>query len=353
MNKPLENWEATEDPAIVLDVREAQIRQLFSQSWIGLTGVFVVMLSVCFIFWDVVPQWKLELWAGLSAVLTILRSLLTVSFKREAPLGADIYRWARLHVLGAALSGALWAAASIFLWPVHFPTHQIVLPVCIVALSAVAVATYCTWPASYLSFLLLSTAPLSLRLLKEGGIVYAVLGLLAMIFIAILLQTGREMHAASLQALVMGMRNKALNSVISGEKNVIEGLNARLQQEIHERTLSQNDLQLRNQELELLNMQLIATKTNLESTNGELELALASVKQLSGMLPICASCKSIRNDDGYWEQIEAYFKDHSELEFSHGICPKCVEKLYPGLRCVKEREQAGQDEERPFMSPVS
>jgi PAS domain S-box-containing protein len=60
----------------------------------------------------------------------------------------------------------------------------------------------------------------------------------------------------------------------------------------------------------------------------ELQEALAKVKTLSGMLPICASCKKIRDDKGYWKQIEAYISDHSEAEFSHGICPDCAEKIY-------------------------
>ena len=61
----------------------------------------------------------------------------------------------------------------------------------------------------------------------------------------------------------------------------------------------------------------------------ELQEALAEVRTLSGLLPICASCKSIRNDQGYWQQIEAYIKEHSKAEFSHSVCPKCAEKLYP------------------------
>lgn len=61
----------------------------------------------------------------------------------------------------------------------------------------------------------------------------------------------------------------------------------------------------------------------------ELRSALAQVKQLSGMLPICASCKKIRDDQGYWHQIESYIRSHSEAEFSHGICPDCMRKLYP------------------------
>lgn len=63
----------------------------------------------------------------------------------------------------------------------------------------------------------------------------------------------------------------------------------------------------------------------------ELRAALANVKQLKGLLPICASCKKIRDDRGYWTQIENYIRDHSEANFTHGICEDCALKLYPEL----------------------
>lgn len=61
----------------------------------------------------------------------------------------------------------------------------------------------------------------------------------------------------------------------------------------------------------------------------ELREALNHVKTLSGLFPICSGCKRIRDDDGYWNQIEVYIASHSEAEFSHSICPECVERLYP------------------------
>ncbi|MCI5135910.1 MAG: PAS domain S-box protein [Candidatus Electrothrix sp. AW2] len=63
----------------------------------------------------------------------------------------------------------------------------------------------------------------------------------------------------------------------------------------------------------------------------ELRKALSSVKVLSGLLPICACCKKIRNDHGYWEQVEVYIGAHSDADFSHGICPECAKRLYPDL----------------------
>jgi DNA-binding response OmpR family regulator len=69
----------------------------------------------------------------------------------------------------------------------------------------------------------------------------------------------------------------------------------------------------------------------LEASNAELKEALAKVKTLSGLLPICSNCKKIRDDKGYWQQIEIYIREHSEAEFSHGICVECAQKLYPEI----------------------
>lgn len=64
---------------------------------------------------------------------------------------------------------------------------------------------------------------------------------------------------------------------------------------------------------------------------GQLKDALAKVKTLSGLVPICAACKSVRDDQGYWEQIEAFIRNHSDAEFTHLVCPTCAKKLYPDL----------------------
>ena len=68
-----------------------------------------------------------------------------------------------------------------------------------------------------------------------------------------------------------------------------------------------------------------------ERVLADLEQALSEVKKLGGFLPICASCKKIRDDEGYWNEVERYISDHSEAQFSHSICPDCVRTLYPEL----------------------
>lgn len=71
---------------------------------------------------------------------------------------------------------------------------------------------------------------------------------------------------------------------------------------------------------------IVALQQNLAQRVTELQNALIMVKQLSGLLPMCSYCKKIRRDDNYWQQLETYLSEHSEAEFSHGVCPECFER---------------------------
>lgn len=82
---------------------------------------------------------------------------------------------------------------------------------------------------------------------------------------------------------------------------------------------------------------LATTERDITEMKNQLRNKEKEVKILRGFLPICAHCKEIRDDKGFWHQIESYIRDHSEAEFSHGICPKCVKKLYPEFNLDKER----------------
>lgn len=76
-----------------------------------------------------------------------------------------------------------------------------------------------------------------------------------------------------------------------------------------------------------------------EQLIAELKQALSKIKTLNGLLPICASCKKIRDDQGYWTQIETYIRTHAAVDFTHGICPECARKLYPAFHQGSEPPQ--------------
>lgn len=79
-----------------------------------------------------------------------------------------------------------------------------------------------------------------------------------------------------------------------------------------------------------LHLNLLRLRQNLEEKNTRLQAALKENKVLKDILPICSSCKQIRDDEGYWNQFEEYVTEHSNTQFSHSICPVCMEKLYSG-----------------------
>ena len=99
-----------------------------------------------------------------------------------------------------------------------------------------------------------------------------------------------------------------LDKKVSERTRELDEVNGKLRQEIEERKRTEAEKE-----------QLIV----------QLQKAMQDVKVLSGFLPICASCKKIRDDTGYWRQIEEYISEHSNAIFSHGLCPECSRKLYP------------------------
>jgi hypothetical protein len=104
-----------------------------------------------------------------------------------------------------------------------------------------------------------------------------------------------------------------------------------LRRRIHAREIAEQQLVQAHEDLKLEAQQCKLAEQAKGKLVAELQEALAQVKLLSGLLPMCSSCKKIRDDQGYWQQIEAYIHEHSEAEFTHSICPECTKKLYPEL----------------------
>jgi fibronectin type 3 domain-containing protein len=90
-----------------------------------------------------------------------------------------------------------------------------------------------------------------------------------------------------------------------------------------------NELKKAHSDLIDIYRQIEQKNIELEKLNQNLQHALTEVRTLSGLLPICAHCKKIRDDKGYWNQIETYMAKRIDVEFTHGICPNCAEKFFP------------------------
>ncbi len=90
-----------------------------------------------------------------------------------------------------------------------------------------------------------------------------------------------------------------------------------------------NELQDKNQKYRRAFRRLMEAKSRQEKLVGELRGAMERINQLSGLLPICTGCKKIRDENGQWHEIEVYIRNHSDADFSHGLCPDCMKKYYP------------------------
>ncbi|MBU0728649.1 MAG: hypothetical protein KKE17_00500 [Proteobacteria bacterium] len=102
----------------------------------------------------------------------------------------------------------------------------------------------------------------------------------------------------------------------------------KLDQKVKERT---RELEKSNKNLKLEIKSRKKAEKEREKLITELRKALAEIKTLRNIIPICSKCKKIRDDQGIWNQIEAYFNKHADARFTHGLCPDCIHKLYPEL----------------------
>lgn len=307
-------WVTSESPDIVAKVREAQIRQLYGQTYLAIAGSLVAAFTVGSVLWQEVPRSPLLWWLAFILATTLLRIVSTIIFYRLAPGGEKISFWAHLHACISLTFAIAWGVPFFILWPASSTLHQMVLPICVMAIGASTMAIYHTWVPSFIGFLLISLGCFSLRFLIEGTVVHTVVGCAGIFCILILVRAGSMMNAKTRNALITGLKNEKLAQTLIEDKKKIDALNSQLTIE--------NRVRLKAEKA------AIATQRKIELANKDLEQALADIKQLSGMLPICASCKKIRDDDGYWSKLENYFEHHSDLLFSHSLCPDCAEAMY-------------------------
>lgn len=137
-----------------------------------------------------------------------------------------------------------------------------------------------------------------------------------------------------LEMIIIGLVGLAevflINAYEQGKKRLLDYQHT-LEDRVRERTF----------DLTRSNLALEKDIVERRKVEGELREALTQVKTLTGLLPICANCKKIRDDNGYWSSVEKYISTHSEAEFTHGICPECLEKLYPSYYGPGKKKPTG------------
>jgi PAS domain S-box-containing protein len=121
-------------------------------------------------------------------------------------------------------------------------------------------------------------------------------------------------------------------------QETMEKARRELERRVQERT---SDFQRANEKLHEEIAKQKKSEEERQKLLEQLQAALANIKTLSGLIPICSACKKVRDDQGFWNQIETYVHKHSHAEFSHGVCPDCMKELYPDFDLEPDGEETG------------
>ena len=254
------------------------------------------------------------------------------------------------------LCGFLWTLIVLFLKG-RIPYFARAVTVVALVYSASIITLYEVGPSSVASAEFVSVCVFSALLFGMPGTVTSIILIgITLSFFGIMID--RDYMSWGVDQLSMGrypgwclwmLLWATLTSV--GSSIIFKGLDASIKKEKKLRNSLEELVQIRTRELKKTNENL--TKENIQRKEAEkgkekkileLKAALNEIKTLKGLLPICASCKKIRDDKGYWNQIESYIQRHSDAKFSHGICPECSDELYGDQNWYIEMKKGHQTE---------
>jgi len=283
------------------------VNLIYARSKIGILATVVNASILVFILREQITHWILALWYLITLLVSLIRYILNERFLRRADPSQDIRLWGQLLKAGLAISGLLWGATGIFLFPVHSVAHQVFIAFVIAGMVAGAVGVFSPIMPVFLAFSIPALVPITIRFILINDQLHMAMGAMITLFAILTFITAQRISISTRELVAL---KETFADRLEERTADLERVNSQLKGEIAERTQAQQDRE-----------RLIA----------ELQDTISTVRTLSGLLPICSSCKKIRDDQGYWNQIERYISKHSTAEFTHGLCPECAKQLYPDL----------------------
>jgi len=275
-----------------IQTQAQQIRLLYQQLPIGLVATFINSVVLTLVLWSKISHSILISWLIFSELITLARYTLLLRYRKSGTLEASD-SWGRRFLVGNALSGICWGSAGILMFPADSISHQAFIAFVLGGMATGAVPSYSVRMRVFLAFALPALVPITVRFFLLGDELHLAMGGMALLFIVLMVDSARRVHTTITKSLSLEAANHVL---------------------IRNLTAARDELERR-----------------VEERTAELREALSNVKVLSGLLPICSSCKKIRDDKGDWNQMEFYIHEHSEAEFTHSLCPECATKLFPGF----------------------
>ncbi|MDA3896100.1 MAG: hypothetical protein PF482_08135 [Desulfobacteraceae bacterium] len=289
---------------------QKRLKTLYRQHNVSLPGNLLVAVCVVILFWRQIPT--LFLWSWFFAMLFILLIRLLIlrqyESQKEATLSPKI--WFLRCGIAVTANGILWGILGVY---TNYTAPLVYLSIILIILAGVVAAAVAINSVSipiFFGFALPALIPVSISLVISGEFDRIVFGTLTLLYLGVMAQSAKQSNKVILKSMTYRYEKLQLLDDLQKEKAQVMDLNKQLGLDIEKRK---------------------QTEKEKERLISELQKALYEVKTLSGLIPICAHCKKIRDDSGYWNQIESYIHKHSDVDFSHSICPDCAKNLYPDM----------------------
>jgi len=222
------------DTALPARVSVEQVMLLYRNLPLGLFATQLNVFILVAILWSVIDHGVLLAWGVAITLSVVSRVGLIAAYRRAHLTPANAPRWVTWFTIGTVLSGFIWGSAGVFLFPAEI-SHQVFIIFVLAGMTAGAVVSFSALWKIGLLFILFTLTPLSVRLLVEGRDMHLAMGLMSLVFMALMVVISRRMYQTTLTSLQLRFENTDLVAVLAREKTATEDLNRELRREIGER----------------------------------------------------------------------------------------------------------------------
>jgi diguanylate cyclase (GGDEF)-like protein/PAS domain S-box-containing protein len=226
-----------------------QVRLLYTQSSSAFTAVALIACVVAQVFWELAHPAVVGVWLAVALGLTLARTGLVRSYRQLSP-DAEAPVWARRFLWGIVLSGCVWGLAGVLFFIPESPIHQLFLAFVLAGLAAGAMSTLSSYRGAYLAYLLPSLAPFTVQIMRQGGQLQLAMGLLLMLFAAMMLVISRRIHETLTNSLRLRFDNGDLVRELIASRDTQEAVNRELTIQIGERERAEASLKAAHNALE-------------------------------------------------------------------------------------------------------
>ncbi len=233
-------------------IRAAQVQLLYRQGHIGLFSALLLALVMTATFWNAVSHSLLVAWLACSAVIYMARYGLVLAFFKASPVGGATIPWGTWSAVGNLVTGLLWGASAVLIFPNVSETYQTVLCFFLGAIGIGTVTVYFPRKEVYTPFVLAVGLPLAGIQIHQGGSVHVIMGGLTLVYVTVLIIAGNRMQSTLTTSLKLGFENQDLVQSLREEKAATEVLNESLRAEIRERKKARDQIKASLKEKEVL-----------------------------------------------------------------------------------------------------